>query len=292
MSTSRNLIAAAAATAVLGMGSLAGAVTIQNGDFSQILPHPTTPGAEYDSTHGTFGTGFANWGIRSVAVSGPAGGLQWGVQYDTPPAGSGPHTTAWSMEGGSMNTADPAFGGWNHHMNFSAGRRLGTSDVGPKVAFVRAVDRGTSTGADPNRSELWQTVTGLTPGQEYVLNFDYSVSSRINVTNTVQQAYVFATLEPSVSAYHLAFSPQGDLFVTGPTTSSFDCVYRIDPQLNEVVAKIPYQGGFMYDMVAEESGVWLAQATARCTPRGPRCTQRHTPPRRAPARRGAREPGG
>jgi sugar lactone lactonase YvrE len=24
--------------------------------------------------------------------------------------------------------------------------------------------------------------------------------------------------------------PQGDLFVTGPTTSSFDCVYRIDPQ--------------------------------------------------------------
>ena len=47
-----------------------------------------------------------------------------------------------------------------------------------------------------------------------------------------QQVFVFATLEPSVSAYHLAFSPQGDLFVTGPTTSSFDCVYRIDPQGN------------------------------------------------------------
>jgi len=45
-----------------------------------------------------------------------------------------------------------------------------------------------------------------------------------------QQMFVFATLEPSVSAYHLAFSPQGDLFVTGPTTSSFDCVHRIDPQ--------------------------------------------------------------
>jgi sugar lactone lactonase YvrE len=42
--------------------------------------------------------------------------------------------------------------------------------------------------------------------------------------------FVFATLEPSVSAYHLAFSSQGDLFVTGPTTSSFDCVNRIDPQ--------------------------------------------------------------
>jgi glucose/arabinose dehydrogenase len=44
-----------------------------------------------------------------------------------------------------------------------------------------------------------------------------------------QQVFVFATLEPSVSAYHLAFGPKGDLFVTGPTTSSFDRVYRIDP---------------------------------------------------------------
>jgi hypothetical protein len=44
-----------------------------------------------------------------------------------------------------------------------------------------------------------------------------------------QQVFVFATLEPSVSAYHLAFGPHGDLFVTGPTTSSFDRVYKIDP---------------------------------------------------------------
>jgi sugar lactone lactonase YvrE len=44
-----------------------------------------------------------------------------------------------------------------------------------------------------------------------------------------QQMFVFATLEPSVSAYHLAFGPKGDLFVTGPTTSSFDRVYKIDP---------------------------------------------------------------
>src|SRR5437588_2271252 len=44
-----------------------------------------------------------------------------------------------------------------------------------------------------------------------------------------QQVFVFATLEPSVSAYHLAFSPSGDLYVTGPTTSSFDSVHKIDP---------------------------------------------------------------
>src|SRR5437867_10727581 len=44
-----------------------------------------------------------------------------------------------------------------------------------------------------------------------------------------RQIFVFATLEPSVSAYHLAFGPKGDLFVTGPTQSSFDAVYKVDP---------------------------------------------------------------
>jgi sugar lactone lactonase YvrE len=44
-----------------------------------------------------------------------------------------------------------------------------------------------------------------------------------------RQIYVFATLEPSIAAYHLAFSADGNLYVTGPTTSSFDSVYRINP---------------------------------------------------------------
>ncbi|MCS7026135.1 MAG: gluconolaconase [Bryobacteraceae bacterium] len=44
-----------------------------------------------------------------------------------------------------------------------------------------------------------------------------------------RQIYVFATLEPSIAAYHLAFGPDRYLYVTGPTTSSFDCVYRVSP---------------------------------------------------------------
>lgn len=44
-----------------------------------------------------------------------------------------------------------------------------------------------------------------------------------------RQIYVFATLEPSLAAYHLAFGPEGYLYVTGPTTSSFDSVHRISP---------------------------------------------------------------
>ena len=44
-----------------------------------------------------------------------------------------------------------------------------------------------------------------------------------------RQIFVFAMLEPSVAAYHLAFGNTGNLYVTGPTTSSFDAVHQIDP---------------------------------------------------------------
>jgi sugar lactone lactonase YvrE len=48
-----------------------------------------------------------------------------------------------------------------------------------------------------------------------------------------RQIYVFATLEPSIAAYHLAFGPEDHLYVTGPTTSSFDSVHRVS-QAGEV----------------------------------------------------------
>jgi sugar lactone lactonase YvrE len=54
-------------------------------------------------------------------------------------------------------------------------------------------------------------------------------SGTIFKINRERDIFVFATLEPSVSAYHLAFSPAGDLYVTGPTTSSVDVVHRITP---------------------------------------------------------------
>jgi sugar lactone lactonase YvrE len=37
----------------------------------------------------------------------------------------------------------------------------------------------------------------------------------------------FATLPPSVAAFHLAMSPAGELFVSGPTLGSYDHVHRI-----------------------------------------------------------------
>jgi sugar lactone lactonase YvrE len=43
-----------------------------------------------------------------------------------------------------------------------------------------------------------------------------------------RQIFVYATLEPSVAAYHVAFAPNGLLYVSGPTTSSFDAIYSVD----------------------------------------------------------------
>ncbi len=42
-----------------------------------------------------------------------------------------------------------------------------------------------------------------------------------------RQIFVFATIEPSISAYHLAWGPDQHLYVSGPTTSSFDAIYRV-----------------------------------------------------------------
>lgn len=45
--------------------------------------------------------------------------------------------------------------------------------------------------------------------------------------HTDREIFVFATLEPSVAAYHLAFNSDGGLFVAGPTTSSSQTIHRI-----------------------------------------------------------------
>jgi hypothetical protein len=67
-----------------------------------------------------------------------------------------------------------------------------------------------------------------------------------------RQIFVFATLEPSIAAYHLVFGPDGYLYVTGPTTSSFDSVYRVS-QDGEV--QVFYRGlGRPQGMAFDEEG--------------------------------------
>ncbi len=54
-------------------------------------------------------------------------------------------------------------------------------------------------------------------------------SGTIFKINTARQIFVHATLEPSVSAYHLAVDASGTLYVTGPTLSSNEAVWAISP---------------------------------------------------------------
>ncbi len=54
-------------------------------------------------------------------------------------------------------------------------------------------------------------------------------SGTIFKINPERKIFVHATLEPSVSAYHLAVNRKGTLFVTGPTLSSNDAIWAIEP---------------------------------------------------------------
>jgi sugar lactone lactonase YvrE len=54
-------------------------------------------------------------------------------------------------------------------------------------------------------------------------------SGTIHRIDDLGRPVTFAVLEPSVAAYHLAFGPDGRLFVTAPSLASHDAVYVIDP---------------------------------------------------------------
>ena len=47
--------------------------------------------------------------------------------------------------------------------------------------------------------------------------------------NGIGEERAWAQIEPSVSAFHLAFGPDNALYISGPTVTSFDCIWRIDP---------------------------------------------------------------
>jgi hypothetical protein len=63
--------------------------------------------------------------------------------------------------------------------------------------------------------------------------------SRAGTDGTSGEIFVYATLEPSIAAYHLAFNDAGTLFVAGPTTSSNQAIHAIDRDGNITVF---YQG--------------------------------------------------
>ena len=126
----------------------------------------------------------------------------------------------------------------------------------------------------------------------------------------------FASIPPSVAAFHLAFGPDGWLYVTAPTLGARDCVYRISP---DGLVEVFYDGfgrpqglafdrqGDLYvvDALAGASGVYRMRldrrseagagrrgrlaasasrsirAAASCSPRATRCSSCRSPLRTA-----------
>jgi sugar lactone lactonase YvrE len=99
--------------------------------------------------------------------------------------------------------------------------------------FVSCQNDGTIHRVSPEgRATQWIEGMGIATGLVFDKGGSLYVGDRSGTIFKIgpdREIFVFATLEPSISAYHLAFSPTGDLYVTGPTTSSFDRVYKISP---------------------------------------------------------------
>ena len=97
--------------------------------------------------------------------------------------------------------------------------------------FVSCRHDGTIHRVTPEgRSEQWIEGMGIATGLAFDARGNLFVGDRSGTIFKIspdREIFVFATLEPSVAAYHLAFHPGGELYVSGPTTSSYDRVYRI-----------------------------------------------------------------
>ena len=90
-----------------------------------------------------------------------------------------------------------------------------------------------------------------------------------------REIFVYATLEPSISAYHLAFNDEGTLFVSGPTTSSNQAIHAIDRDGRTTVF---YQGlGRAQGLAFDVAGNLYVAASLR----GQRGIVRITPQREA-----------
>lgn len=55
-------------------------------------------------------------------------------------------------------------------------------------------------------------------------------SGTIFKVNGIGEERVWTEIEGSVSAFHLAFGPDDSLYITGPTLTSFDSIWRINPE--------------------------------------------------------------
>jgi len=92
-----------------------------------------------------------------------------------------------------------------------------------------------------DRAEIYATELGVATGLAFSPDGTLFVGDRAGTIFRVtpdRQVESFATLPASVAAFHLAFGPDGNLYVAAPTLASRDPLYRITPdRLVDVVCE-------------------------------------------------------
>ena len=129
---------------------------------------------------------------------------------------------------------------------------------------------------DAGEPTLYVEGMGVATGAAFDADGNLFVGDRsgtIFKIDTRREIFVHATLEPSAAAYHLAVNAAGTLFVTGPTLSSNDVIYAVEPNGE---ARVWFRGlGRPQGLtISREGDIYLAaclhgqRGVVRVTPQG------------------------
>ncbi len=122
--------------------------------------------------------------------------------------------------------------------------------------LISSRSNGTIYSVNPDgQVEVYAEGMGVATGMAFDTGGNLYVGDRTGTIFKIspnRQIFVFATIEPSIAAYHLAMGPGDELYISGPTTSSFDSLYCVHPNGNVDVVCRGF--GRPQGMVFDQSG--------------------------------------
>ncbi len=231
-----------------------GEITIYGSGFTS--PHGARPVVRFGEMEGALAMASSSRLIARVPESATGGTVRVvNAQSESQPF---PVAVAYQIADNLHPVANPAIDNQgNIYVTFSGprGQRVPVSlyKIGPNYAvkpYVTSLINPTGLAVGPQgdlfvscrhdgtvhrvgrdgRAEQWVEGMGIATGLAFDRSGNLFVGDRSGTIFKIspsREIFVFATLEPSVAAYHLAFHPSGELYVSGPTTSSYDRVYRV-----------------------------------------------------------------